>query len=539
MTEHTESFHERFRAVATAAPDRTAVIGPDGRRTTYAELAALTEAATRSLAARLRAEDCVVVEAERHPRHLAAMLAAWRLGLAYVPLRAHESPARREHVLRQLAGRALLVSGDAAAARIGRVDRRRHGELPEPLRWPSGQAAYVVFTSGSTGTPKGTVLTAEGFTARLDWSQRCYPLTTDDVLLQHTAVSFDFAIWEAAAALLHGAALLLTEDGPYTDPEEAVESAVRHRATVAHFVPSVLSLVEMSGLLAGWTSLRLLYSGGEQLRGTLAQRVLRQAPHTQLVNQYGPAETCVDSTHHPCTPPLSDGPVPIGRAIDGTRLTLLPVPGLGPDAGELLIGGPGVGFGYLDPADPAGDRFGHDRHGRTFRTGDLVHRLPDGDLLFLGRADDQVKVGGVRVELGEIETIAASFPGVTAAVALAVPGPDGTSLDLVVESPRADLDVRALRGTLTERLMGPVTPRRLRVVTALPRTAGGKVDRARLAPAPRPAGTPPAPGEPAQEAAVRDTPAPVPSVPSPSSPSPSAPAATAHASRAHVQEEMR
>lgn len=267
MTVPAEALYERFRTVAAASPDRTAVIGADGEHHTYRELSGLADAATQALSARLGGEDTVVVEAERSPRHLAALLAAWRLGLAYVPLRHHETPARRAHVLRQLGGRALLVSGDARSARVSRVDPRVTGELAAPLRWPTGQAAYVVFTSGSTGTPKGTVLSAEGFANRLDWSQDAYPLTPDDVLLQHTAVSFDFAVWETAAALLHGVPLLLTEDGRYTDPEEAVHTAVRHGATVAHFVPSVLSLVEMSGLLADWPSLRLLYSGGEQLRG--------------------------------------------------------------------------------------------------------------------------------------------------------------------------------------------------------------------------------------------------------------------------------
>ncbi|GHI08484.1 hypothetical protein AQI88_04930 [Streptomyces cellostaticus] len=480
MTEHTGALYERFRAVAASAPERTAVIGGDGERVTYRELAGLADAATRSLSTLVNGEDTVAVEVERSPRHLAAMLASWRLGLAYVPVRHHETAARRGHVLRQLGGRALLVSGDARAATVCRVDPREHGELTEPLRWPTGQAAYVVVTSGSTGTPKGTALSAEGFANRIDWSQRAYPLGGDDILLQHTAVSFDFAVWETAAALMHGATLLLTADEQYSDPEEAVLAAVRHRATVAHFAPSVLSLVEMTGLLADWASLRLLYSGGEQLQGTLAGRVLRQAPHTLLVNQYGPAETCVDSTHHACEPPLPEGPVPIGRAIDQTRLSLLPVDGLDPDAGELVISGPGVGFGYLDPAEPAGDRFGHGRHGRTFRTGDLVRRLPDGDLLFLGRRDDQVKVGGVRVELGEIETVAAAVPGVSAAVALKTDGADGPVIDLVVESRGDSLDLRALRAALADRLMGPVTPRRLRVVASLPRTPGGKVDRSRL-----------------------------------------------------------
>ncbi|KUN03882.1 hypothetical protein AQI95_20775 [Streptomyces yokosukanensis] len=479
MTEYAEELYERFRAVAASAPDRTAVISGDGARTTYRELAGLTDLATRALSARTDGEDTVAVEVERSPRHLAAVLAGWRLGLAYAPIRHHETPARRSRVLRQLGGRALLVSGDARAARIGRVDPREHGELTQPLRWPSGQAAYVVFTSGSTGAPKGTVLSAEGFANRIDWSQRAYPLAADDVLLQHTAVSFDFAVWETAAALVHGATVLLTEDAPYADPEEAVQAAVRHRATVAHFAPSVLSLVELSGLLADWTSLRLLYSGGEQLQSTLASRVLDQAPHTRLVNQYGPAETCVDSTHHPCALPLPEGPVPIGQAIDRTRLSLLPVDGLGSDAGELVICGPGVAFGYLDSAEPAGDRFGQDSNGRTFRTGDVVRRLPDGELLFLGRRDDQLKVGGVRVELGEIETVAAAVPGVSAAVACAVDGPGGPVIDLVVESRDDSLDLRELRAALTERLMGPVTPRRLRVVASLPRTPGGKVDRSR------------------------------------------------------------
>lgn len=481
MTEHAQDLYERFRAVAASAPGHPAVIGGDGERTTYAELARLAEAAARALSARARDTDTVVaVEAERSPRHLAAMLAAWRLGLAYAPVRHHETPARRAHVLRQLGGRALLVSGDARTARVARAEPDGHGELSDPLRWPTGHAAYVVFTSGSTGTPKGTVLPVEGFANRIDWSQRTYPLTPDDVLLQHTAVSFDFAVWESAAALLHGATLLLAEDGPYADPEEAVQAAVRHRATVAHFAPSVLSLVEMSGLLAGWSSLRLLYSGGEQLRGAPANRVLRQAPWIRLVNQYGPAETCVDSTHHPCEPPLAEGPVPIGRAIDRTRLTLLPVDGLGPDAGELVISGPGVAYGYLDPAEPAGDRFGHDEHGRTYRTGDLVRRLPGGDLVFLGRRDDQLKIGGVRVELGEIEAVAGAVPGVSAAVACAADGPGGPVIDLVVEARDGTLDERELRAALAERLMGPVTPRRLRVVASLPRTPGGKVDRSRV-----------------------------------------------------------
>lgn len=160
-----------------------------------------------------------------------------------------------------------------------------------------------------------------------------------------------------------------------------------------------------------------------------------------------------------------------------------------------MIGGPGVGFGYLDPAQPAGDRFGHDRHGRTFRTGDLVRRLPGGELLFLGRRDDQLKVGGVRVELGEIESVAAAVPGVSAAVALAVDGPEGPVIDLVVESRDGSLDQRALRAALAERLMGPVAPRRLKVVTALPRTPGGKIDRSRLPGRdhPGPPGTPPEP----------------------------------------------
>ncbi|GHD97720.1 amino acid adenylation domain-containing protein [Streptomyces alanosinicus] len=478
MTQHAEELYERFRAVAAAAPDRPAVIGADGERTTYGELAALADTAARALSARTSGTDTVVaVEVERSPRHLAAMLAGWRLGLAYVPVRHHETPARRRHVLRQLGGRALLVSGDARTARISRVDPRTHGELSDPLRWPTGQAAYLVFTSGSTGTPKGTVLSVAGFANRVDWSQRAYPLTGDDVLLQHTAVSFDFAVWETTAALLHGATLLLTEDGPYADPEEAVQAAVRHRATVAHFAPSVLSLVEMSGLLTDWTSLRLLYSGGEQLQGAVADRVLRQAPHTRLVNQYGPAETCVDSTHHPCTAPVAEGPVPIGQAIDRTRLSLLPVDGLGSDSGELVICGPGVAFGYLDSGEPAGDRFGYGRHGRTFRTGDLVRRLPGGDLVFLGRRDDQLKVGGVRVELGEIEAVAATVPGVSAAIACAVDGPGGPVIDLVVESHGDTLDLRELRAALAERLMGPVAPRRLRVVPSLPRTPGGKVDR--------------------------------------------------------------
>ncbi|GDY29607.1 amino acid adenylation domain-containing protein [Gandjariella thermophila] len=461
----TAFLYRRFEAAARDRPHQPAAVTADGEEITYRRLRLLVDELTRTIeASRQPAHDCLVVEAGRSARHLAAMLAGWRVGLAYVPLRAHEPPGRRREILDQLAGRAVLV-GAAGAGAVGGAPRGPR------LAWAPGEAAYVVFTSGSTGAPKGVALPTSALANRVDWSQRQYPLRPADRILQHTAPTFDFSIWEAAASLTHGATLLLVPDEPYTDIEEAVEFGIAHRATVAHFVPSVLATVHAAGLLASWPSLRLLYAGGEQLTGALAARVRASTP-AMLVNQYGPAETCVDSTHHPVTGVTDAAAVPIGRPIDNTECRIV--------EDELLIAGAGLALGYLAPDHPATARFTTlpDSPLRWFRTGDMVTVDAEGNLVFRGRTDDQVKIGGVRVELAQIEALATGHAGVRVAIAV-VDEDGGHAIDLLVEARTPDLDPAGLRAHLADHLEGPAMPRRIHVVPTIPRLASGKIDRMR------------------------------------------------------------
>jgi amino acid adenylation domain-containing protein len=468
--QHTEHFYQRFREIVAHRPAKPALITVEGTTLSYASLGRLADqTATQIAEERGAGHDCLVVEAPRSPAHLAALLAAWRCGLAYVPLRAHEPSVRRAQVLGQLAERALLASGDGASVRVSRLGTgdRQTGQLG----WAAGEVAYLAFTSGSTGRPKAAVLPVTALANRVDWSQRAYPLRPDDVLLQHTAMSFDFAVWEMLASLLHGSTLLLAPDEPQTDFDSVLELAAARGVTVAHFVPSVLSLLTAAGQWPQWPSLRLLYSGGEQLTGVLARRVQASTP-ALLVNQYGPAETCVDSTHYACAQAPEDGPVPIGRPIDNTECRVVD--------DELVIGGAGVALGYLDPASDTDGRFTASEASRWFRTGDLVTVAADGNLVFTGRADDQVKVGGVRLELAELESAALSFPGVSAAVAMVETRRGVTAVDLVAECRGAGLRVAELRAHLADRLAGPVMPRSVQVVPSVPRLASGKVDRRRV-----------------------------------------------------------
>jgi amino acid adenylation domain-containing protein len=509
------SFLDRFAAQAVRTPDAvaaTCAAGPgDARltRLTYSQLDRRSDALAAALrAAGARPETVVALLAERSLDYLSALLALFKSGAAYMPLDPHHPPQRLAQVLER-SGALLVLHGEPFAApldeafALGTAARPRSLPLGDLLRAgnPAGRTAaspstapsglaYVIFTSGSTGVPKGAMVKPDGMLNHLWAKVRELDLTAADVVVQNASQSFDISVWQFLAALLVGGRTHVVPDEVAHDPARLLNDVAAEGVTILEIVPSVLAVLldeAQRGTAPPLPALRWLIPTGEALPPELCRRWLTLYPHVPLLNAYGPTECSDDVTHHRVTTDPGAAPrIPIGRPLLNLRLYVLdrslhPLPvGV---AGELFVGGIGVGRGYLgEPARTAEafvpDPFAGEPGARLYLTGDLGRWLPDGALEFLGRVDHQVKVRGFRVELGEIEAALAAHPGVRQAVVS--PTPWGHLAGYVVPRTGSVMDADALRGFLAARLPDYMVPAVFVEMAELPLTPNGKVDRKAL-----------------------------------------------------------
>ncbi|WP_329427994.1 amino acid adenylation domain-containing protein [Streptosporangium sp. NBC_01495] len=348
-----------------------------------------------------------------------------------------------------------------------------------------GAAAYMIYTSGSTGRPKGVPNSHRGIVNRLDWMQRRYGLTPDDVVLQKTPAGFDVSVWEFFWPLMTGARMVLAEPGGHRDPAYLRDLVASEGVTTTHFVPSMLGIFLSEDGVRDLTSLRRVICSGEELPVDLALRCLATLPGAELHNLYGPTEAAIDVSSWHCTAEALAGrtSVPIGAPIQNIALHVLdphrrPVPVGVP--GELHIGGIGVALGYHRRPELTAERFFPLGRDRVYRTGDAARWLPDGTIEFLGRLDDQVKLHGLRIELGEIEAALRERAGVRDAAVIVredVPGDRRLVAYLVADEPPETARVRvALGATLPDYMV----PSMFVTLDALPLTPNGKLDRRAL-----------------------------------------------------------
>jgi amino acid adenylation domain-containing protein len=470
-----ETLHSLIEAQARRTPDAVAVVF-EGSRLTYAEL----DERTAQLADRLRGKgvgpgSLIAVRAERSLELIVSLLGVLKSGAAYLPLDPDYPAERLAFMLADSGARPL---DDPVAT--------------EPA--VPGETAYVIYTSGSTGRPKGVPNSHRGIVNRLDWMQKAFPLTADDVVLQKTPAGFDVSVWELFWPLLAGAQLVLARPGGHKDAGYLRDLIIEHGVTTVHFVPSMLAVFLAEEGIEAIRSLRRTICSGEELPPDVARRFFQRLPG-ELHNLYGPTEAAIDVTAWQCTPNAAT--VPIGRPIQNIRLYVLDPAGKPTPVGipgELHIGGAGVALGYLNRPELTAERFVPDPFGsgRLYRTGDLVRWRRDGVLEFLGRMDNQVKVRGLRIELGEIEAVLREQPGVVdAAVAVRE---DSAGDKRIVGYLVGAADVAAVRAALKQVLPDYMVPAALVPIEALPLSPNGKLDRSTL-PAPeygRAAGTEPA-----------------------------------------------
>jgi len=492
-------------AQAARTPEATALVA-DGAAWTYAELDAAANRLARHLIGLGAGPGVrVAVAAPRSPELVTALLAVEKTGAAYVPIDPEYPDARIAFMLADAASVCVVTAGDTlidgdgplcvdlgdpdtAAAIAARPDRPvTDADRIRPLT--PDDPAYVIYTSGSTGIPKGTVVGHRAIVNRLAWMQAEYGLTADDRVLQKTSASFDVSVWEFFWPLITGAGLVLARPGGHRDPAYLAGLIRAERVTTAHFVPSMLEVFLAEPAARNATPLRRVVCSGEALPARAVRRFGEVLPGVPLFNLYGPTEAAIDVTSWPCTDADTD-PVPIGRPVWNTRIYVLdagqaPVPpGV---AGELYIGGVQLAHGYLNRPELTAERFVPDPYGppgaRMYRTGDRARWRPDGAVEFLGRADQQLKIRGFRVEPGEVEAALTALPEVAQA---AVIGRGQRLAGYVVPAPGAHPDAAGLRDALAATLPAHLVPTDLVILDRLPLTANGKLDRTAL---PEPAAT--------------------------------------------------
>ncbi len=497
----------RFAETVAAVPDAEALRSA-GHSWTYARLDHETDSLAATILEALPAgipEPVIAVATGRAPSAV-ALLAILKAGAAFLPLDTSQPTARITIILED-AQPSLLLLEPAASPSLQSLGSWGFPTLTLPpaeaapplavaiaTERPGASAAYLIYTSGSTGRPKGVVQTRETLASLVAWQIGSSPTTAAARTLQFAAPTFDVSVQEILATWCAGGCLVIPEEEERRDPERLLALLERERIERL-FLPFVAldALAEAAAASpAPPAGLREIITAGEALRVTPALRRWCEAAGMTLRNQYGPTETHV-ATEHRLAGAAEEWPdlPPIGRPIAGLCAYLLgpdlaPVPLAAP--GELYLGGAALARGYLARPEGTAERFVPDgvsgaAGARLYRTGDLARFLPGGELAFLGRADDQVKVRGVRVEPGEIEAALAALPAVReAAVALSA----GKLVAWVVPrpgEPAASLEPAALRRELAARLPEPMIPAAFVRLERLPRTASGKLDR-RALPAP-------------------------------------------------------
>ncbi len=478
--------HQLFEAQVARTPDRTAVIHGE-QRLSYRELNERAE----GLAAELRqcgaAPGALIgVYARRDADLIAALFAILKTGAAYVPMDPAWPRERLAFMLEDAAISAIVTHRDLAAGLppsnahpVYLDDRHGAPASPVPSAAVSAESlAYVIYTSGSTGRPKGVAILHRNAIALIEWARAYFTESQMACVLASTSVCFDLSVFEIFGTLSRGGSLVLAENFLHLGNLPA-----RNEITLVNTVPSAISAFLKTGDLPA--SVNTVTLAGELLTRQLVRRIYRQAPNATVYNLYGPSEDTTYSTATRIDRESTDTPS-IGRPISNTRIYILdrnlqPLP-VGA-AGEIHIGGAGLAAGYLNRPELTAERFIPDpfSDGRLYKTGDLATWRPDGNIDFLGRLDNQIKLRGFRIELGEIEAALTAHPWVEAAI-VAVRGSESNARIvawLLSSHPEGEL-IESVRRRLRERLPEYMIPSVFVALPAFPLLPNGKIDRNRL-----------------------------------------------------------
>jgi amino acid adenylation domain-containing protein len=495
-----KTIHRLFEEQVSRTPDKTAVVDGDSSLT----YRALDERANQ-LAHHLQKEGVapdtlVAVCLDKSADMIVALLAILKAGGAYLPLNT-DFPEERLRFMLEDSRTAHLITTEPLTSNLPQqmpslilLDRDSESISAQPAVPPACAAeaqnlAYCIYTSGSTGRPKGVLLEHRNVVRLMLNDKLKFDFTPDDVWTMFHSYSFDFSVWEMYGALLYGGKLVLVSESDMKDPSLFLNLLAREGVTVLNQTPSAFNNLASEALKRPETELALRYVifGGEELHPIQLKEWRLAYPAVRLINMYGITETTVHVTFKEITEReieanVSNIGVPIPTTttyIVDSNLRLLPV-GV---PGEVCVGGGGVSRGYLDRDDLTRQKFIQNPYRpeeRIYRSGDLAKLLPNGEMVYLGRIDDQVQIRGFRVELGEVCSHLLEHPAVAKAEIIARQLHSDTLELVAYVEPTSELNVTELRNFLAQTLPYYMVPSAFVMMKSLPMTSNGKVDRRAL-----------------------------------------------------------
>ena len=494
----TRLLHPFFEAQVSVDPHKTAVEFSHDI-VTYGELNAYANQIAHALISRgVRPGDLVALYLNKSPRLYAAMLGILKAGAGYVPVDPRFPLERIRAIVEDSNAKAFVTEHALFAAVEGafpttliNLDRDHTPISRLPVSTPSLERAieptdlcYVIYTSGSTGRPKGVMIEHRNAAAFVRSLKSIYKVTAADRIYQGFSTAFDASVEEIWAAFSLGGTLVVPTEEILRSPADVADFVDEHEITYFSTVPTMLAMIDRD-----LPSVRTLVLGGEACSNELVARWAK--PGRRMLNTYGPTEATVVATWCECSP---NETISIGLPLPGYAAYVLNEdlePVAAGETGELFIGGAGVARGYMNLPELTAERFianpfEEDEADRLYRTYDHVRLGERGELYFLGRLDDQIKIRGFRVELSEIEAVLLTHPSIKAAAAAVVDMQDRKELAayVVTEDGSDTLDRDALAALMRERMPAYMVPQYLDVVTELPMMSSGKIDRKAL-PSPR------------------------------------------------------
>ncbi|KAF8970021.1 hypothetical protein BGZ46_010589, partial [Entomortierella lignicola] len=494
-----QCIHWLFEEQAKQSPDAIAVMHGDRSMTYHALNNSASHLARKLVDSGVRPGDYVAIMLDRSFELIISQLAILKAGAAYVPMDTQAPVKLKTYILSDSSAKLLITDEHASVptefnSSVLRFCQKNMGDVqgtfdnPLQPQGSSSDTAYVMYTSGSTGLPKGVVVCHRGI-ARLVINNGFAELCPDDRMAFTTNPAFDPSTYQVWAPLVHGASIVIINTKTYLNPDYLADALTRYQVTCMYMTHGVL---HQYAFIIGNTlsKLKYLLGGAEQGLIEAYMAVLQHGGRVCLVNRYGPTESTVSATAYTATSEIEQMErLPIGRPISNTRVYVLdkhlnPVP-LGV-VGEMYLGGAGVAHGYLNRPELTAERFLPDpfsnvQGARMYKTGDLARYLPEGNLVFIGRNDNQIKIRGFRVELGEIEVRLAEHPQVRGAVVLAVgeASDDKRLVAYVVAAPN-ESPAHMLREYLSVSVPEYMIPSVFVRMDSFPMTNNGKVDRRAL-----------------------------------------------------------
>lgn len=488
----------RFKAMAKSYSDHVAIKDDNGE-VSYRELFKMSCRYANLLSGCGVGKDSVVgVYMERSADYVASMLAIWSLGAIYVPLDISQPSRRIEFMIEQAGITAVITRGKSGLTETVLqcdITNSSNTKLYDSDYEPDNRdTSYIIFTSGSTGTPKGVMIEHRGFLNHLEIMIHDLNLTDTDVVAQTAPVSFDISVWQLVCALMVGASIRIVDHDDLIDADQMYKIINADNISVMEVVPSLLSGYLMAE--DANDNLRYVLKGmkvittGEAISGLVAKQWTTHYPEQSLLNAYGPAEASDDTHFFDILPSTIEEvrPIPIGQPLLNIRtyvvnqdLQLCPE-GM---TGEICIGGIAVAKGYVGNSDLTAkafllDPFVTEQGARLYRTGDYGRWRDDGLLEYHGRRDHQVKIRGQRLELGEVEDRLKVVPGVKDAAVIADKTPNDTRLIGYIAPVSTSTDIDKIKAGLRSMLPDFMVPQKLVLVSDLPKTRNGKLDRKAL-----------------------------------------------------------